>query len=289
MKYEKEKIKKLPVNGKKSGSVCYGIGDNRIGGGNCLFKYMTIKSALTCLEDGNIMFQEPSQWKDQFESRFYCADYSSLPFFAQHPEWVNKLFACCFTTNPQCEAAWKMYGSDFGRDDERFCVRLKINRNALRNCLNHYALTNDMRVYEGKVNYGMTNYTIEHLHELQLVKRNGEQVNNADYKKYFHNFQFADYLRLLLIKRKAFKYEDEFRTFLVPNENMLQKKNSPEGRIFPAIDWHQVIDEILVDNNTPDYLFENIVHRCGKYGIPSDKIKLFNIYGATGSNIKIDH
>lgn len=282
------KLKKLPVNRKISGSVCHGMGDTRIGGDNSLFKYMTIKTALTCLGNRNIMFQEPSQWKDQYESRFYCADYSALPFYAQHPEWVNKLYACCFTTNPQCEAAWKMYGSDFGNDDEKYCVRFKIKRTALRDCLNSYALTNNMREYEGKVTYQMTNYTIDHLHEPQIVRRNGHLVNNADYDKYFNGFHFPNYLRLLLIKRKAFEYEEEFRIFLVPNEDMHLKKNSPNERVFPNVNWSQVVDEILVDNNTPEYLFQHFVQQCAhKYGIIAPKIHIFNIYGMNVGNIII--
>lgn len=33
-----------------------------------LYKYMTLDVFLRCIKSGNILFQEPSEWKDQFEN-----------------------------------------------------------------------------------------------------------------------------------------------------------------------------------------------------------------------------
>ncbi len=272
---------------KNEPSFCYSIGDTRIGGDNSLYKYMTIKTTLICFGQKNgltngsqypsIMFQEPSQWKDQYESRFYCADFSTLPFYVNHPEWANLVYACCFSTKSQNEAAWKMYGSDSGNDDERFCVKLKLNRSELRFCLNKFAVKNDMSEYEGRVSYDLSNYTLEHLHQRQVKNQHGLLRNNKDYLQFFDPFSFENYLRLLLIKRNAFKHEEEYRIFLVPNQNMVKNKKIKKC-IFPNIDWNVVISEIEVDGNTPDDLFTHFVQECSKLGLSNIRIAKNNIY-----------
>ena len=264
--------------------MCFSIGDTRIGGDNSLYKYMTIKTALICFGQGNssttsIMFQEPSQWKDKYESRFYCADYSNLSFYSNHPEWVNKVYACCFSTKSQNEAAWKIYGSDTGNEDEKYCVRLKLKRSLLRDYLNDFAHNNNMREYEGKVSYDLSNYIIEHLHQRQLTDLQGKTSINRFYNDYFDSFSLSKYLSLLLIKRKAFSHEEEFRIFLIPDENETSQKNMNKKQIFPKIDWLRIISSIEVDYNTPDRLFSDFVQKCSDMGIDKNIITKYNVYG----------
>ena len=292
-KYDERQVRDNKINmlrkllAKNNPSLCYGIGDIRIGGDNSLYKYMTIKTALICFgqkngmtnvsQSSSIMFQEPSQWKDQYESRFYGADFSTLPFYVNHSEWVNLVYACCFSTKSQNEAAWKMYSSDSGNDDEKYCVKLKLNRSELRFCLNNFANENDMSEYEGRVSYNLSNYTIEHLHQRQVKNQHGLLRNNKDYLQFFAPFSFENYLRLLLIKRSAFKHEEEYRIFLVPNQNMVNSKRINKC-IFPNIEWKNVISEIEVDGNTPDYLFTYFVQECRKLGLSKVRITKNNIY-----------
>ena len=273
------KIKKFAIQSTMVGSVSYGIGDTRIGGDGCIYKYMTIHSASLCFQDKNIMFQEPSMWQDKYEARFYNADYSNLG----NPEWVNnKVYACCFTKLSQNEAAWKVYASSKGNDDQKYCLQIRIRRTKLREMLNQYAKNHDMQLYEGLIDYKQR-HVIDHLHERQIIHKDGTIEDHGDYKYYFENFSWGNYLRLLLIKRKAFQHEKEIRFFLVPNnhEGIENEKDKESHSIFPDIDWCNLIEDIYIDYNAPDYLVKYFKDSCAENGIDADKIHQFNIYGMT--------
>ena len=161
----------------------------------CIYKYMPISTAEQCLRNNNIRFQEPSQWKDPFERLYYTAIYNNV---MPDPAFDTRIYACCFTSNKDCEAAWHMYTDNI---DENPCVEFKIHLGQFRKFAEKQARNVDGSLYEGCVNYQLKDDEILHLY----------RKTNPKYRLFFQNFNKTKYLNLLLMKRKFFQYEGEIR------------------------------------------------------------------------------
>ncbi len=259
-----------------------------------LYKYMTISSFKKCIsfplkkKEETILFCEPSCWPDQFEQRFYLADYSdvNLQEEVQVESVTPKVYACCFTYNSDSDAAWKVYSNkDLGA--EGLCVKIKINRSKLSQELSIYAKEN-FKLYEGPVNYNLSEFDIFHLHEKILPSGKPKQSlhPNKWYSLMFGNyFTLDNYLSLLLLKRKAFDYEKEFRYFLI-EESLSTKKNNE--KIYPKINWAKIIERIEVDEQYPNDDFEDLRYFCTeKLKLKEDKITKKDINVMPGGKIKI--
>ena len=65
------------------------------------YKYMTLEVFYSCIKNGNLRMQEPSNWKDEYEGRFYKAKYHNI---TNNP--LPKLYATCITMNPAQSLRW---------------------------------------------------------------------------------------------------------------------------------------------------------------------------------------
>jgi hypothetical protein len=166
--------------------------------GKFLYKYMPLSTAIACLNNNSIRFREPYQWDDPFEKIYYLADYSNV---MPDPEFDTKLLACCLTNKPNCEAAWRIYSRDSSNDP---CVQFKIYLGQFRKFVEKYAKKISATVYEGRVNYGISDYEIRHLY----------QKIHRLYPVFFKDFNITKYLNLMILKRGYFEYENEIRFFI---------------------------------------------------------------------------
>lgn len=251
----------------KTASNCYYIGDRKKQ--MYMYKYMDIETAIKCLKGRNIMFVEPILWPDKYESRFYTANYSKI--VKDFNNITPKLYACCFTFSRASEAAWKTYSYEKTGLASR-CVQFRINKRLFREALNMHAKDNDCKIYEGPIDYSLTDDQINRLH----LPSSGYLYDSI----FNNNFSFHNYLSLLLIKRQAFNYENEYRYFIVPNDG---KAND---RIFPTIPWSSMIVDVKVDKKCSNieieilstYLKENGIEieptRFDLYSNPDDKITI---------------
>lgn len=251
----------------KTASNCYYIGDRKKQ--MYMYKYMDIETAIKCLKGRNIMFVEPILWPDKYESRFYTANYSKI--VKDFNNITPKLYACCFTFSRASEAAWKTYSYEKTGLASR-CVQFRINKRLFREALNMHAKDNDCKIYEGPIDYSLTDNQINRLH----LPSSGYLYDSI----FNNNFSFHNYLSLLLIKRQAFNYENEYRYFIVPNDG---KAND---RIFPTIPWSSMIVDVKVDKKCSNieieilstYLKENGIEieptRFDLYSNPDDKITI---------------
>lgn len=251
----------------KTASNCYYIGDRKKQ--MYMYKYMDIETAIKCLKGRNIMFVEPILWPDKYESRFYTANYSKI--VKDFNNITPKLYACCFTFSRASEAAWKTYSYEKTGLASR-CVQFRINKRLFREALNMHAKDNNCKIYEGPIDYSLTDDQINRLH----LPSSGYLYDSI----FNNNFSFHNYLSLLLIKRQAFNYENEYRYFIVPNDG---KAND---RIFPTIPWSSMIVDVKVDKKCSNieieilstYLKENGIEieptRFDLYSNPDDKITI---------------
>lgn len=101
------------------------------------------------------------------------------------------------------DASWRVYSEANSKT-----VRISIERANLLQLLDDYATAQGYEVYIGKVNYSFEKQAIRNLHK----------VSSPHYNDYFPAIMKVEhYLSLMLLKRAAFKYENEVRIFLVRN------------------------------------------------------------------------
>lgn len=235
-----------------------------------LYKYMDLETALICLSKKTIRLVQPSEWQDKYERHFYNGDYSNIT--TDH-NIIPKLWACCFTTCKMSEASWSRYRyGKLGLGNH--CVKFQISRSEFRKYLRK-----DKRIkftFEGLMDYSVSDYDIQHLH----------LKSSHLYDICFGlPFSIEQYLSLLLLKRSAFNYENEFR-FMVTQKNV----NALEKYIFINIEWRNLIESVEVDKDMTDtemdvlkiYLKnagvqQKVIDACTRvklYDDPIDKIKI---------------
>lgn len=260
---DKEKKNEFDSIKKQNNVIYQQIGKLRKG--HYFYKYMDLESALRSLEmkqsiEGereekkpNLRFVEPTSWDDQYEGRFYNAIYDGK---RSDPKTTPFLYACCFSTKRENEAAWILYSHNRTGLASR-CVELTINRAKLREQLVKHL--RNCSLYIGMVNY-QNKETIDNIHMPYL----DEGQDNPNYHKYFGYFTLERYLDLLLLKRTAFEHEQEVRIFIIPNEekNNVKARREQNGEFksgmypkpkFVDIDWIDIIENIKIDKNCTDY------------------------------------
>lgn len=217
------------------------------------YKYLNLESALKCIENGTILFVEPSRWQDKYERRFYEADYSSQNTNLQD---TPLLFSTCLTTTRFNEAAWKLY--TYGNTGLGvFCVEFKINKYKFRQQLVK-AVSREDKIYEGVVMY-CSQDMIDNIHRKNVIKKD-EIVTNIYYNKYVvkkDNIPYmTNYLNLLLMKRDAFMHENETRFFILKKDKIDTKKAQQKiendkvywgETILLNIDWIDIIDKVYIN------------------------------------------
>lgn len=202
--------------------------------GKFLYKYMPLKTAILCLQNNTIRFRKPSQWEDPFEKIYYLADYTNV---MPTPPFSTDLYACCLTSRSNCEASWRIYTDDYVANP---CVQFKIYIGQFRKFLEKFSKDIKVSVYEGRVEYGVSDYEIRHLY----------QKNNRLYPLFFERFDLEKYLNLMLLKRKYFEYEDEIRFFLTAS-------NCTSDYIDVEIPWSHCIDSVTLPPITDKKIAES--------------------------------
>lgn len=222
-----------------------------------LYKYYNMDVASNVIRDGfiTIRFQQPSQWSDKFETLFYNADYSNVTADkSTHP----KLYACCFTLDNVCEAAWKVYAGKLGL--AKNCVQFKLSKSMFRKALAKYASKNGFIVYEGKVDY-CSKYEIVNLHHPSSKYTNNNLKRLHEQLFCDGQFEIDNYLSLLLLKREAFKYENEYRYLLVPTTGRMK------SYIDVQIPIKNVIKRIQVEQSCSKENFNHFHNICYEMGL----------------------
>ncbi len=244
---------------KEKGIGYYKIGDLSHAG--YYYKYMSLDYALTCIEKNKISFVEPSRWQDKYERRFYEADYSKQ---TPNKEDCPLLYSTCVTMTRFNEAAWKLY--TYGKIGiGATCVEFQINKFKLRRQLAS-AVSEGDRIYEGVVKY-CSQSMIDNIHKRVIIHK-GEEVPNTYYEKYAKREDglpyLNNYMNLLLMKRNAFKHENETRFFVLKNGKGTSEKSRQiieKDRVYRGetldldIDWIAVIEKVYInaEEESPEY------------------------------------
>lgn len=247
------------------------LGEKKSSQTHVLYKYMNVKYAINFLKTGYFLMNEPSAWSDPYEKRFYTADYSNIEGFKPH-----RIYCTCFTQKVSNEAAWRMYSSENSGIASR-TIRFEFRRSTILQAL-------DKGLRSGKIYIGnaLYNYTSKQIDGLHLRK-------NHLYGRYFNDFTLDKFLNLLLIKRKAFDYEQEVRMFLVDeDEGDIWDEfgfavNQQKFLAFSPETMKEMIKTISVDPRCDELEYEMIKtsiesifpgSRCIKHGLYKSKSRI---------------
>lgn len=220
------------------------------------FKYCSLDIALSIFRKADkpskkqkrnppqtMRFVEPTYWDDQYEGRFYTADYRNVK---RNPKATPRLYATCFTPREESEPAWQIYNR--GKDGlGKRCVQFRLNQVSLRNEL--VKNLNNCTIVEGVVTYE-SKWFIDELH----LKEKKDKSKNEEYEKYFSDFILDNFINLLLLKRTAYEHEKEVRIFIIDNDetgNKAKEKKDAKHKDV-SLDWLSILEGIKVDSNCSD-------------------------------------
>ncbi len=189
-----------------------------------LYKYMPLEFALGILKEKYLWLCNPVIWKDPFEKRFIESKYLINGKETEFP-LKGKVFCLCMTQTATSEAHWNNYSNG------QTGISFKYKRERLLEVLEKHTAGYD--IYIGKVDYLRISELKKKLSQIELI--------NAIQPFGLNNRQLQ--IQLLLLKRVAFRYEDEIRILAVKKH-----KTRESGIRLPyTLDSHKLIDTITID------------------------------------------
>lgn len=157
-------------------------------------KYLPLSYLKKDIDDNKITFVSPKNWTDPFELKYYKLGYKNLIPAFNEPD----IFCMCLTEK-QAEnedAMWRVYAKP-GEE----MVKAYYDIIELLTILSNEGKRVGLKIFISRVIYA-----------------DKKDINGVSPKK-IKKFDLQHYLTLMSIKRKAYKYENEVRIFLVPTSD----------------------------------------------------------------------
>ena len=243
-------------------SVIYlNITENEFKSTSSVQKFMPLERALQLLKTRKLWFSNPVIWPDPFERRFIDGEYPGGKKFT----WRNRVYCMCVTTNMASEASWKAYG-------DGYVVKLEFDRKELAKILDDFSKRpNVMDMFLGKMDYQQTKNIEKPLKQIKFTYGNPMKINTKRFKA-----------SLLLLKRKAYEYENEFRMIVVK-----RRQTKENGILIDIPNLMTLIKSIVIGPKVENYEYEMIKdHLITQYKFSKSKISQSNLYKGS-ANVKI--
>lgn len=157
------------------------------------YRFMSEESFYYILK-GQFRFNNPIRWKDPFEKIMVEGDYTKLKY--QKPA----TYAACFTKLSNSEAHWRMY-----TNEKQICVRVEFD---MKNFIGALMFGGAEQFFIGNVSYDLLERSIK-----AIGSKRSKYHKIAIPEKFMDN----NYIDLLLLKRPAFKWEEETRIVILNN------------------------------------------------------------------------
>ena len=158
------------------------------------------------------------------------------------------------SSNENEEALWSLRSTKKQGQDKKInkdkVIRLTLNIRTLLKQLDKLASKESFRVYVANVNYALKNSEILNLHDIKSPYYN--VFFGSDPKQ----FDISNYLNLLLLKRKSFKYENEIRIIIVKEGQLFNYNNGVfEACFLDKSIINKIVRRIVVEpcNRLDDY------------------------------------
>ena len=191
---------------------------------NTLYKYMPASRVLDIIEKEphQIGFVSPDLWYDPYETKFLNTDYSMLNGYKQPKVYCF----CARMDNLNEEASWKIY-----KKENEPLLRLSIRTIDFLLSLDKFAREHTCDLYFSKVDYKLKRKEIDGLY----------LPSSPYFHDYFDGFNDKQYVRVMSLKRWAFNYENEYRIFVIPNDQMAIEEYLKDGVLFIPIPVDMII------------------------------------------------
>ncbi len=220
-------------------------------------KFLSLERALQLLENKKLWFSNPAKWPDPFERRFIDGEYDGGKPFT----WHNRVYCMCITPIATSEASWKAYS------ENDFAVKLEFARQEYVNILNRACgQPGVMNVFFGTMDYQQTRDIEKPLSKIKFSDGAKPKITSQLFKA-----------RLLLLKRKAFAYESEYRAIIV------KKGTSNAAGIYVDIpNILSLVQSITIGPTVGDEEFKMIKdHLTSKYKFRDNQIMQSRLYKAS--------
>lgn len=149
---------------------------------------------------GTFRFSNPSCWDDPYEKLFVDGNFDAIKYTKP------TVYAACFTREPNSDASWKVYTEDKENDP---CIRVEFDMNRFIEALCFAGKQLDrFQLYIGDISYDLQNNSLLAL---------GKRTSKYHYLAFPDSFSNDNFVDLLLLKRKSFKYEQESRLVILSN------------------------------------------------------------------------
>ena len=183
--------------------------------GKMVYKYMPLDKAIKTLKKSELWLANPIEWEDPFEKLLLTAQFrKKSPLVNYDFPYKDRLFATCLTRDSESEANWKIYSR------EQIGILFKVKVEALVKELESFAIKNK--------NYTVIIGKVEYKKEEEIRKRINTELQNF---KPGTNGTPEQCAELMLLKRNAFKSDNEIRIIVINNEekNITGLKGIPIG------------------------------------------------------------
>lgn len=225
--------------------------------GKCIQKFLSLERALQLLKNQKLWFSNPAKWPDPFERRFIDGEYDGGKPFT----WHNRVYCMCITPKATSEASWKAYS------ENDFAVKLEFARQEYVDILNRACgQPGVMDVFFGTMDYQQTRDIKKPLSEIKFS--DGAKLSTSS--KLFK-------ARLLLLKRKAFAYESEYRAIIVKKDT-----SNAAGILVDIPDILSLVQSITIGPTVGDEEYKMIKdHLTSKYNFHDNQIMQSRLYKAS--------
>lgn len=210
------------------------------------YKYVPYKAMLQEDSRNHLFFIRPELWNDPWESLVLTGNYKLAGNRSRKYPLYGKVLATCFTSNYGSEAQWKVYETQEAK------IMLSFNKAKLIDTLK----TAKEDIFIGKVKYDTAQPQIHNA----IKKWAKEHIAYFEDGANIHSIEARKkLLEPLLIKRKPFEYEQEYRFFIISD-----KVKDKENLLIPNLS--DAIGKVTLSPQKPSFLTEE------------EKQKLWNEY-----------
>ena len=253
----------------------YSLNGYKINETTILNKYMPFKYLKENIKNNQIVFVSPKTWQDPFEQIYYTAEN-----FEKYNYKKPNIFCMCLTENSRCNeaAAWEMYRSDRAKIIQirllaKKLIQVRFWTEKMLKQLDKFCQEQNFSIYIGN-----TNYCFEKLDAIATLY----ESTNLEHDKYFPDknyFSIDNFLNLLLLKRVSFKFENETRIFLVPEDN---NASCCQNIYRMPFEYNDAIYKVKLAPQQYFTLLEDLKQKyynnALKKLLPQDKIELSELY-----------
>ena len=170
-----------------------------------IYRIMTVERLLEMFETNQNVLVHPSLWDDPFENFLF-----NTPILQKNGEEYlsilrDRAYGQCWSLNIESDAMWRIYSP--GKNGVKIQMTIRDLFNSLHRSAGEYS---NISCFVGKVDYHSKS-RLTHL--AKEVRDNGGHMGGS-----YHQ------AKSLLMKRKAFKHEEEVRLIYLDPKNRAEKK-----------------------------------------------------------------